>query len=182
MIAIDEIEEAVKGYQPLFDDEKRYKKDLLKRLRADPSITMRENAKEHVVVSAFLVDENLTRLALIRHRKLERWLQVGGHLESTDETVEDAVYREISEETGINRHNLERQGGLFDIDIHEIPGNEQCADHVHYDLRFLFVVRRGTQLRANPDEAAAISWFSIPSAVINMQSEASRRLFLKLKR
>ena len=49
-------------------------------------------------IAAYIVFEN--KVLLIHHKKLERWLPIGGHIE-LDETPEDALYREIQEECGL---------------------------------------------------------------------------------
>ena len=48
--------------------------------------------------SAFIVHED--RILLIHHKKLDSWLQIGGHVE-LDEDPDDALMREIQEECGL---------------------------------------------------------------------------------
>ena len=93
-------------------------------------------APGHFTVSAFVVSEDHARIALIFHPKFRRWLQPGGHIEATDTTLDAAARREIAEESGIT--DLRRQGGLFDLDVHDIPAGKEPA-HLHFDLRLLYV-------------------------------------------
>ncbi|OGY27822.1 MAG: hypothetical protein A3F33_02420 [Candidatus Woykebacteria bacterium RIFCSPHIGHO2_12_FULL_43_10] len=55
------------------------------------------------IVSAYIVHGG--KVLLINHRKLERWLPVGGHIE-LDENPEQALFREVEEETGLTRSHL----------------------------------------------------------------------------
>ena len=56
------------------------------------------------------------KVLLIHHRKLDLWLPVGGHIEK-DETPDDALRREIKEETNLdieisNPHELPPEGNI----------------------------------------------------------------------
>lgn len=102
--------------------------DVFSRYNFDPG---------HFTVSGFVVSADGERLLLVRHERLGRWLQPGGHIEPSDETIEAAVRREIEEETGLSE--LVSVGeGLFDIDVHEIPAGRGEPHHEHHDLRYLF--------------------------------------------
>lgn len=74
-----------------------------------------------------------SQILLLHHRKLDKWLQPGGHLEGTDATPLRAAIREVHEECLINV-----DGGVFlDVDIHRIPMRRDIPAHLHFDLRFL---------------------------------------------
>jgi len=55
------------------------------------------------VVSAYIVYSN--RVLLVYHNALQKWLPVGGHIE-LDEDPEEALFREIHEETGLVKNQL----------------------------------------------------------------------------
>src|SRR5213082_2433336 len=50
-------------------------------------------------VAIFVVEKN--RILLVHHRKLDKWLPLGGHIE-LDEDPEQAALREAKEESGID--------------------------------------------------------------------------------
>lgn len=50
------------------------------------------------VVNAFIVFNN--KVLLVHHPKYDKWLPMGGHVE-LDEDPEEALFREIEEETGL---------------------------------------------------------------------------------
>lgn len=89
----------------------------------------------HVTASGFVSSPTGDSFALIYHRKLERWLQPGGHLEPHDADLESAARREIEEETGLGSVD---SLGLFDIDIHTFPSRAGVPEHLHFDVRFAF--------------------------------------------
>ena len=126
----------------------------------------RATLEGHLTASAWVLDRSRTHAALIHHRKLDRWLQPGGHIEVEDVSWRAAAEREVVEETGL-RHFLvtgeEQQ--LFDVDVHLIPARPDVPEHVHYDLRFLFVAQAAASgepiATINPGEAHEGRWFSL---------------------
>ena len=122
--------------------------DVLSRYHFEPG---------HFTASGFVVSADLSRLLLILHERLGRWLQPGGHIEPDDEDVDAAVLREITEETGLT--DLTPAGkGLFDIDVHDIPAARGEPAHEHHDLRFLFISRG--EARAG-DGVTNIAWIPL---------------------
>ncbi|TPV96000.1 MAG: NUDIX domain-containing protein [Myxococcales bacterium FL481] len=114
----------------------------------------------HFTASAFVLSPDRTHFLLIFHDKLERWLQPGGHVEPTDRGLESAARREVEEETGLVAHDLSiEHEGLFDLDVHRLPGRADEPAHEHFDLRFLFRARQ-TDVRAG-DGVRAARWLSL---------------------
>ncbi len=106
--------------------------------------------------SAFIVrtDREEPRILLHKHRKLDLWMQFGGHIEpSRKETPWQAVIREIREEAGYEISQLNvlqpslRVGPLENTDNHPMPFNinshpidtgDGCVDHFHSDIEWAF--------------------------------------------
>ena len=87
----------------------------------------------HVTASAVVLDATRDVVLLHLHRRLGRWLQPGGHVESA-ERPEDAAVRETIEETAVAvRHP--RSGPVI-VHLDEHPGPD---GHLHLDLRYLLV-------------------------------------------
>ncbi|GHA73446.1 NUDIX hydrolase [Cognatilysobacter bugurensis] len=114
----------------------------------------RERLEGHFTASAWLVDRRGTRLLMTHHRKLGRWLQLGGHADG-DGDLAFAALREAREESGLP--GLEVDHGIFDLDRHWIPERKDVPGHWHYDVRF--VVRAGDdEAFVVSDESHALAW------------------------
>ncbi len=101
----------------------------------------------HLTASAWVVDPARTRALLTHHRKLGRWLQLGGHADG-DPDLRRAALREAREESGLRSLRL-AQAGIYDLDVHPIPARPGEPAHDHYDVRFA--------LEADPAEPLVVS-------------------------
>jgi 8-oxo-dGTP pyrophosphatase MutT (NUDIX family) len=133
----------------------------------DP-FSRRHTEPGHFTASAFVLCPERRRVVLIRHPKLGRWLQPGGHIEPEDGDLAAAARREVSEETGVAIEGP--PGAIFDVDIHDIPANARDAAHQHFDVRYAFIAR-SDRLEASP-EALGARWVEL-SAVALLSDEVS---------
>jgi 8-oxo-dGTP pyrophosphatase MutT (NUDIX family) len=100
----------------------------------------------HFTGSAWLVSADGRRTLLTHHRKLGRWLQLGGHADGDADLVRVAL-REAEEESGLRGLHIEPR--IFDLDRHEIPARGNDPLHWHYDVRFV--------VHASADEKFSVS-------------------------
>lgn len=142
--------------------EERFRLDMLALLDEHDGAWERNHfVPGHFTASAFALDPAQSRLVMIHHPKLHRWLQPGGHIEPTDATPLDAAARELREETGINLFRPHPAvSGVFDLDIHEIPARGSEPAHLHHDLRFLFTVDEPL-LGTPTHEVTRVSWYPL---------------------
>jgi len=123
----------------------------------------------HFTASAFVVCPERRRLLLIRHPKLGRWLQPGGHIEAGDASCLSAAQREVLEETGVAELEL-LAPGIFDVDVHLIPANAKEGAHAHFDVRYAF--RAQSDRLSVSDEVKAARWVEL-AAVAALNDEES---------
>ncbi len=92
----------------------------------------------HLTGSALVVSADAERVLLLHHRKLDRWLQPGGHADPGETRGEEVALREAREETGIEGLALHSTAPRpLDVDVHDIPAREGEPAHQHLDLRYL---------------------------------------------
>ena len=92
----------------------------------------------HITGTACILHPSLNAVLLVHHRKLDRWLLPGGHVEAgLDTHVAETARREAQEEAGV-QIDLVIPPRLVGIDVHGIPGRKKEPFHLHHDLIFSF--------------------------------------------
>ncbi|HVU23152.1 MAG TPA: NUDIX hydrolase [Opitutus sp.] len=130
----------------------------------------------HLTGSAWVVDAVRTRTLLTHHRKLDKWLQLGGHADGDPDLLAVAL-REAREESGVKRLravSLE----VFDVDRHWIPARGDVPGHYHYDLRFMIEADPAEPL-AISDESHDLAWVEIARVTALNPEESMARMVRK---
>ena len=119
---------------------------------------LRERLQGHFTGSAWLVSADGSRVLLTHHRKLGRWLQLGGHADG-DRDLAAVALREAEEESGLSGLVLD-SARIFDIDRHWIPLRKDVPGHWHYDVRY--VVRAGSnEAFVLSEESLELAWRAV---------------------
>lgn len=109
----------------------------------------------HITGAAWIMSPDRNHVLLTHHRKLNKWLQLGGHADGDPDVLRVAI-REAQEESGIKEFTPQSEE-IFDIDVHEIPAHKNVPQHLHYDIRFLLEADMKAPLKIT-DESHDVSW------------------------
>jgi 8-oxo-dGTP pyrophosphatase MutT (NUDIX family) len=131
--------------------QEKLRQDYLAHLRSHDDAMWKACADGHITASALVIDPSAGRVLLTLHRKLRMWLQMGGHCEPQDATLEDAALREAREESGIESLTL-LPGGPVRLDRHLTP----CAWHL--DVQYAALAPEGA-LETVSDESLDLRWY-----------------------
>lgn len=166
-------------YDASDDAEERHRAAMVA-LLAEPEAFSRAHFRPgHFTASCYVVDGG-GRLLLHHHRRLDRWLQMGGHVEG-DESPELTALREGEEESGLRDLAL-AGAGIFDLDIHGIPAGKGEPDHDHYDVRYLARTASPDAITLDRAESNDLAWVTLDRAAELMPGSESHRVLRKIER
>ena len=137
----------------------------------EPRCFERDCWRGHVTGSAWLVDPAGESLLLTHHKKLNMWLQLGGHSDGDPNTPQVAL-REAQEESGCAVELLREE--IFDVDIHEIPARKSDPAHFHFDVRYAIAAK--TREFMVSDESMALAWVPIERLETYTEEESILRM------
>jgi len=137
----------------------------------------------HVTASAWVLSPDGRRFLLTHHRKLGRWLQLGGHADGESDVAAVAL-REAREESGLQDLRFAYAADApvpIDLDVHPIPARGAEPRHDHHDVRFVLVAAPGQTIFAS-DESTALEWFEMAALEEIADDDSVLRLGLKVRR
>ena len=139
----------------------------------------RAHLDAHLTASALVVDSAGERILLGLHRKLNRWLQVGGHGEPDEVCAMAVAFREAFEESSIA--GLVLYPGApqpFDVDVHQIPARGEVTAHLHLDIRYLLLAPVGATVALREEEHLQMRWWTWGEAE-NLDLDPSLRRMIR---
>jgi 8-oxo-dGTP pyrophosphatase MutT (NUDIX family) len=166
---------ALRDYKTIFDEEREFIPRFIQLLQ-HPDSFQRHHLPGHITASSWIISNDGSKVLLVKHAALKKWLQPGGHADG-DENVMRVAIKEANEETGLT--NLTPVGsGILDIDIHPIPARKDLSfpAHDHYDVRFLFQADETDPLKIS-DESTDLRWINMSE----LEKFNSERSILRLR-
>ena len=168
----------LKKYIPFDSHEKEMVGKVISLIENTPDCFLNNSFPAHMTASAWIIDNGLTHLLFTHHRKLNKWLQLGGHADG-EENLVNAATREAMEESGLKSVRLAAPG-IFDVDIHEIPARKDIPAHYHYDVRYLFKADKDEPLVVS-DESHDLKWLDINEVAQYNSDKSILRMLNKTK-
>jgi 8-oxo-dGTP pyrophosphatase MutT (NUDIX family) len=151
-------------YQPTTPQESEHRATIMALVREHNDIFSADCQVGHITASALVVDESTQQVLLHFHKKLQCWLQFGGHSEPDDTTPAMTALRETQEETGLPDLYFVRDE-LLDVDVHPIPADNFMPDHLHLDFRYLLGTHQPDAVYAAEDESDVFRWMTFAEAL-----------------
>jgi ADP-ribose pyrophosphatase YjhB (NUDIX family) len=142
----------------------------------------------HFTATAFVINSK-NEVLLLWHKRLQRWMPPGGHVDE-NETPEDAAKRECKEETDLDVEIVgDESPDLFERNpgegrmlkkpiamlLENIPASPERNEPAHEHMDFLYIAKPVDENAAKekaPNESGGMKWFTKDEiAKLNEQTE-----------
>jgi 8-oxo-dGTP pyrophosphatase MutT (NUDIX family) len=174
------LREKLERYNPAVETEKANKVKMLDFLNSHEYCFERSLPVGHFTGSCWLVNHDGTKFLLTLHKKIGRWLQLGGHADG-DSNLARVALKEVHEESGLENIEL-LSNEIFNIGIHLIPEYKGIPAHYHYDVRFLMKTTDKDDDIQISKESTDLKWFEEVSALPPNSGINLSRMFEKWKK
>ena len=163
-------------YNQRYPEEAAQTERFMEFVRRNENCFQRSLQQGHVTGSALLLHPNQDAVLLTHHKKLDLWIQLGGHSDGNPHSLEVAL-REAREESGITEIFPLREE-IFSVDIHAIPAIGKEPEHWHYDLSFLLQAKTSQFTVSN--ESHQLQWFPLSQLYKQKLESSVERMLSRL--
>ncbi len=173
----------ISEYTPCNAQEAADRDTILRLLRTQEDIFLRENPVAHMTASAWVTSPDRTKVLMAYHNLYHSWAWLGGHADGCEDLLSVAL-KEVREESGILdvRPVSER---IFSLEVLTVDGHEKkgsyVASHLHLNVTYLLEADDRQEVRVKEDENSAVGWFS-PEEAVEASTEPwfQERIYRKL--
>ncbi len=171
---------ALFSHEPADEAEARDRAAMLALVESEPACFSRATfVPGHFTGSLFVLAAD-GRVLLHHHRRLGRWLQMGGHDEGEHDPAVTAL-REGREESGLGDLAL-LSPAILDLDVHPIPAAKGEPSHAHFDVRYAAITREPWSARADDAESLGLAWLPLAEAAGRMGEPGALRALARAAR
>ena len=168
--------EILKEYNPYNEQEARDKAEIIRRLETGEELFGRYNISAHFTASAWVVNNDRTKVLMAYHNLYDSWAWLGGHADGERDLLKVAI-KEVKEESGLtNVKPISEE--IFSLEILAVAGHykkgEYVPSHLHLNLTYLIEADDSEPLKIKPDENSKVGWFTPQDAI-----EASKEDWFK---
>ena len=183
IVTPDHLMRSVRAFEPWNEQERLDQMEILRQIAENRDIFTRENRNAHMTASAWLVNQDLSKVLMVFHNLYNSWSWIGGHADGEVDLLRVAV-REAQEETGL-LHVWPVSEDIFSLEILTVDGHEKhgeyVSSHLHLNLTYLLMADENDELISKADENSAVAWF-LPDEAVAASCEPwfQKRIYPKL--
>lgn len=173
--------ETIKNYIPKNMQEETDRLAMINFIKANDNSLSRDNLVAHFTTSAFIVNDDFTKVVFAYHIIYQNWSWIGGHNDLDDNFLNVAI-KEAKEETGLTKLiPFSNDPIMLDI-IHvtnHIKNNKYVGDHLHLNLTYLLKASESESLKIAPLENESVKWINIEEMVSITNEERMKPIYEK---
>ena len=175
------LKDEITNYIPFNEQEEKDKNQFLKFIDTFDDVLTRDNIFGHFSASAFVVNNERTKMVVVYHIINDGWMYPGGHADGEDDLLSVAV-REVKEETGLDVKVLDQN--IFSIQSTPVKGHikhgKYVSAHLHLDVVYLLEADDNVPLVYKEDESKGVKWISFDEATDETMCDFIRPIHKKL--
>ncbi|MGX7059720.1 NUDIX hydrolase [Vagococcus humatus] len=154
-------------YQTVNEQEERDKALILAELTNNPQVFLRESSLAHMTASAWVVNEDKTKVLMVYHHIYNSWSWLGGHADGEEDLLKVAI-KEVKEESGLKQVSPVSTN-IFSLEVLTVDGHikhgQYVSSHLHLNVTYLLEAKEKDKLVIKPDENSGVAWFPLEKAV-----------------
>lgn len=163
-------------YHPTDLTEQNALEKMYQFLQSEENCFERSCLEGHFTGSCWLENFDGSAGLLTLHKKLSRWLTLGGHADGDHDLLRVAL-KEAKEESGL-LNIVPVSSNIFDIGVCYVPQYQDVPPHYHYDVRFYLKALDDEPFIVS-DESNALLWVRRDEADKIPDEENVQRMYKK---
>ena len=153
----------LKSYEPFDDTEKIELARFINFLENTKNVYSRNNLVGHLTSSSWIVNNDKSKVFLIRHNIYNCWAPLGSHADN-ETNLSYVAIKEAQEESGMQNIKL-LDKKILDISVMSVPehikNKKVVPAHFHFDVRYLLEANEDEEIKISEREVSDGRWFKI---------------------
>ena len=159
--------EMLKKYKPYNEQEKVDLQMIFEAEEKFGNILVRDNLFCHLTSSAFIMNQDHTKVLCCYHNIYKSWCWIGGHADGDDDMLYVAQ-KETREETSLKNFKVVSKMPIavdaFPVLSHVRRGKYVPA-HVHFNITFLFEANEKENIHILEEENSNVGWLTFEELI-----------------
>ena len=159
--------DAIEKYRPYNEQEEMDKPLILNWIKNEKDAFLRENKIAHITASAWVVNQDKSKILMVYHNIYNSWSWLGGHADGETDLLAVAL-REVKEEAGIS-HVSPVSEEIFSLESLTVDGHvkkgKYVSSHLHLNVTYLLEADSEEAVSIKADENSGVAWFSPEEAL-----------------
>ena len=157
----------IEHYTPFNEQEETDKQLILNWIRNNTNAFSRQNTVAHMTASAWVVNQDKSKILMVYHNIYNSWSWLGGHADGETDLLAVAL-REVKEEAGIS-HVSPVSEEIFSLESLTVDGHvkkgKYVSSHLHLNVTYLLEADSEEAVSIKADENSGVAWFSPEEAL-----------------
>lgn len=159
--------DCIEKYKPINEQEERDQLLILEWIQNNEDAFLRENQIAHMTASAWVVNQDRSKVLMVYHNIYNSWSWLGGHADGETDLLSVAI-REVKEEAGITKVKPVSEE-IFSLEALTVAGHikkgKYVPSHLHLNVTYLLEADSEEGVSVKEDENSGVAWFTPEEAL-----------------